>query len=314
MSFSRHRVSILCLMLGCSSPASGSEPAEQVGYATIELLPEEATSGENLTSIGPSQRNIFAASFDGRWEPEVGGFELREYSSQLKLYLPPVFGPPPPSLSFNAGLTELDGYGLPELYTLSLGFNWIRPVNERWAWMFSFTPTIATDFENTSSDMWRFRGNAFAFYTPQDDIQWIFGAVVTGRRDLPALPAIGLVWWPDECSKLDLTFPQPRFSRRLAETAGREWWGYTGMNLGGGTWAIEQSNGLNDELTYRAWRLVVGMESVPPGSKAPGSRGSSGFSSYLEAGISLGREIEFERAPQTFTPDDVFYMGGGLRF
>lgn len=304
----------LCLLIGCSSWAQGSEPLEPVGYATVDLLPEEAVSGETLESFAPPRRSFVSAAFDVRWEPETGGFETREYWSQLKLTLPPVFGPPPPSLSFTVGQTELGGIGLPELYTLSLGVNWIRPVNDRWSWMFNFTPTVATDFENTSSDMWRFRGNAFAFYTPREDTQWIFGAVVTGRRDLPALPAVGLVWWPDERSKLDLTFPQPRYSRRLAESGNHEWWGYVGSNLGGGTWAVELPGGVDDELTYRAWRLVVGMESVPPGSKAPGSRGSSGISSYLEAGISLGREIEFERSPNTLTPDDVFYVGGGIRF
>lgn len=314
MSSAWNSTLFVCLLVSFACPTRGSEPLEPIGYATIDLLPEEAVSGESLESLGPARRSFVSASFDVRWEPAQEGFETFEYWSKLKLTLPPLFGPPPPSLSFDVGRTELDGIGLPEFYTLSLGVNWIRPVNDNWAWMFSFTPGVATDFKNTTSDMWRFRGNAFAFYTPREDTQWILGAVVTGRQDLPAVPAIGLVWWPDERSKLDFTFPQPRFSHRLLERADREWWGYLGSNLGGGTWAVELPNGFDDILTYRAWRLVVGIESVPPGSKAPGSRGTAGLSSYVEAGISLGREIEFELTPTKLTPEDAFYVAGGLRF
>ena len=305
---------IACLFAGMASPARGSEPLEPVGYATLDLLPEEAVSGEAARSFGPPRRSFVSAAFDFRWEPERDRFETYEYWARLKLTLPPVFGPPPPSLNFNFGLTDLSGIAASELYTLSVGLNWIRPVDDRWTWMFSFTPGVATDFDNTTSDMWQFRGNAFAFYSPQEDTQWIFGAVVTGRRDLPAVPAIGLVWWPDESSKLDLTFPQPRYSFRLVERADSEWWGYVGASLGGGTWAVELPGGVHDELTYRAWRTVVGIESVPPDSKAPGSRRGPGVSSYFEAGISLGREIEFERNATRVTPEDVFYCGGGLRF
>ena len=295
------------------SLAFPEEELEKVGYSTIDLLPDEATAGVPPKKSGRPPGSLFSTAFDTRWEPASGGIEVQEFSGMLRVYLPPIFGPPPPSISLNGGLTRLDGISVGNLYTLSVGVNWIRPVNDRWTWMFGITPSIATDWENTSGDMWRIRGNAFAFYSPRDDLQWIFGAVVTGRSDLPALPAIGLIWWPDDQSKLELTFPRPRYSRLIGLSADQETWGYLGAELGGGTWAVELPGGVEDELTYRAWRIVLGMEFVSPGAKRPGARGS-GSSGYVEAGVSLGREIEFERTPGTLSPTEAFYIGGGVRF
>ncbi|MDG2391155.1 MAG: DUF6268 family outer membrane beta-barrel protein [Planctomycetaceae bacterium] len=285
---------------------------QDTGYSTLDLLPE--LPPELPSPAGqPPRGSTLSVAFDARWEPKDSGFGVTEVWGGFKTAAgPPLFGGSPPMVSFSFGMTDLEGIGLGEFYNIAIGINWVKPVNQRWTWMFGFTPGIATDFENTSSDMWQFRGNALAIYAVSPMQQWIFGAVATGRSDIPILPAVGLIWWPHERFKVDLTFPRPRVTWPIASNGDREHWMYVGGELGGGSWAVGLPGGLDDELTYRAYRLAVGVELLPAGARRPGGQPVTSDVAYLEAGISLNREVEF--GISTFEPESVFYLGGGVRF
>jgi|GEM_PF-1712819 hypothetical protein len=290
---------------------------QDAGYSTLDLLPNELPPEIPAPTGRPPRGSMLSVALDARWEPTDNGFGVTEIWGGFKTAAgPPLFGGTPPMVSFNFGMTDLKGIGLGEFFNFSVGINWIKPVNQRWTWMFSFTPGIATDFENTSSDMWQFRGTALAIYAVSPMQQWIFGAVATGRSDIPILPAIGLIWWPHEHFKVDLTFPRPRMSWPIASNGDREHWMYLGAELGGGTWAVGlPPGGLEDEITYRAYRLAVGVEFLPAGARKPGGQPVTSDVAYLEAGISLNREVELEQfGIGSFEPESVFYLGGGVRF
>lgn len=296
-----------------------NRPLQDVGYSTgFDLLPQEfppQPPASPKPEPDPSVLDlIMKPAVDFRWEPKDDGFGVQEFWGGFQVPLVPaaeMFGPPPPMVAFNFGLTNLDG--VDEFYSFAVGLNWYRPVNRQWAWFFSLQPIIATDFDNTSGDMWRVKANAFAFYTVSPELQWSFGVLVTGRTDIPILPAVGVIWYPDDTTKFDITFPRPRIYKMLSGDGVREQWFYVGGELGGGTWAWELPGGFEDELTYRAYRLAFGVEFVPAGSKLPGAS-TSGESAYVEAGLSFGRELELERLGVTSDRDSVFYLGGGLRF
>lgn len=297
---------------------SAYEPELQdTGYSTLNLLPNE------LPPEAPTQRpagppagaSLLTAAFDARWEPKEDGLGVTELWVGVKKPLGmPLFGGPPPMVSFNFGMTDLRGSSLGEFFDFSIGINWIKPVNQQWTWLFSFKPGIATDFENTSSDMWRFRGNALAIYAVSPMTQWIFGVVATGRGDLPILPAVGLIWWPHEELKVDLTFPRPRITWPIACSGDREHWMYIGGELGGGTWAVGLPGGFEDELTYRTYRLAMGVEFLPAGARRPGAQPVTSDTAYVEIGLSFSREIELDQLGVTYEPDSVFYLGGGVQF
>ncbi|MBD3673920.1 MAG: hypothetical protein HUJ26_10390 [Planctomycetaceae bacterium] len=298
-----------------ASQANYEQDVQDTGYSTLDLLPNE------LPPQAPPQRpagapaSLLTAAFDARWEPKENGLGVTQLFIGVKKPLAmPLFGGPPPVVSFNFGMTDLRGSALGEFYDFSIGINWIKPVNQRWTWLFSLRPGIATDFENTSSDMWRFRGHALGIYAVSPMTQWIFGAVATGRADLPILPAVGLIWWPDENVKVDLTFPRPKISWPIATDGDREHWMYLGGELGGGTWAVGLPGGVNDTLTYRTYRIALGIEFLPAGARRPGAQPVTSDTAYVELGVSSGRELEFDELGSSFDRDSVFYLGGGVQF
>lgn len=300
-----------------SAHSDSEEEIQDTGYSTLDLLPNELPP--EVASQRPAGRPVSAplltAAFDARWEPKDGGLGVTEIAIGVKQPVGmPMFGGPPPVVSFNFGMTDLRGSTLGEFYDFSIGLSWIKPVSQQWMWLFAFKPGIATDFENTSSDMWRFRGNALAIYSVSPMTQWIFGAVATGRGDLPILPAVGLIWWPHDQLKVDLTFPRPRITWPIATDGGREHWMYIGGELGGGTWAVGLPGGFEDELTYRTYRLAMGIEFLPAGARRPGGQPVTSDTAYVEVGLSFSREIELDQFGGSFEPDSVFYMGGGVQF
>jgi len=289
---------------------------QDTGYSTLDLLPNELPPELPSPSGPPARASTMSVAFDARWESKDDGFGVTEFWGGFKTAAgPPLFGGAPPMISFNFGMTDFKGLGLGEFFDFSVGISWIKPVNQRWTWLFAFKPGIATDFNNTSSDMWRFRGNALAIYAVSPMTQWIFGAVATGRGDIPILPAVGLIWWLHEHLKVDLTFPRPKMTLPIATHGDREHWMYLGAELGGGTWAVGLPGGLEDELTYRAYRLAVGVEFLPAGARRPGGQPVTSDVAYIEAGISLNRELELDKyGIGSFEPGSVLYLGGGVQF
>lgn len=230
------------------------------------------------------------------WEPEEDDLGISSYDFSMRMPTYPVFGPPPPFIDVGFSFTHFDApveLDLPtELYDVSLGLSWLRKIHDRWMLRFSASAAFATDGHNESSDAWQFRGTAFAMYSPNERWNWAFGAVVTGRQDLPVIPAVGAIWQPSPYLRLDLTFPQPRIAWVGFQSATRQQWFYIGGGLSGGTWAY-CSNTADDHLvTYREWRAVLGWESTP--IKEPGSFFTRGRKFGVEIGYSLGREFEFE--------------------
>jgi hypothetical protein len=171
---------------------------------------------------------------------------------------------------------------------------------------------FASDFENNSSDAWQIRGGVFALYRPNDRWNFAIGALATGRSDMPVIPAAGAIWDPKPGLRVDLMLPRPRVSLMLVDLGTRQHWVYFGGGFTGGTWAYEQSDGTNDLLTYREWRLVFGWESMPP--REPGKFAQAGTRVFAELGTALGRKFEFDSSRPSLKPDDAVLLRAGIQF
>lgn len=152
--------------------------------------------------------------------------------------------------------TDLPG----TLYDVSVDVQGMWVWNPRWTLYFGVSPSLYTDFQNTSSDAFRIPARILAFWQCREDLQLAFGAVYFDRQDISWLPAAGLIYTPTDRAKLELIFPKPRILRRVHASEDREGWIYLGGEFGGGSYAIERSNGLDDIATYSALRLLVGYE------------------------------------------------------
>jgi hypothetical protein len=278
------------------------------GYEVIESPPSGWAAVWSL--LRPT------AALDVEWEPERSDFAYMNLDVSGQLYTYPLFGPPPPAITSGFAWSHFEvpsTVDLPsDLYRISLGISWLRPINDRWAARFSVTPSYASDFRTSSGDAWRFRGMAFAFYQHSPAWKIGFGAVATGREDLPIIPGIGAVWTPDPFTKVDLFFPRPKVSWMIAHNGVRETWFYVTGGLGGGTWAFERSTGSDDVVTYRAWRLLLGLDWVPAGQSP--MRRAAGLAGHVELGYVFGRQLEFDSDTPDFKPQDAAFLSLGISY
>ena len=199
----------------------------------------------------------------------------------------------------------------PSLYEVSRGAAWMRRLNDRWMLRLMINAALATDLNNTGDDAWQLRGGIFAMYNYHPDLQLLFGAVASGRADLPVLPGLGVLWRPTDCWDVNLIMPRPRVSYRILNYGDRQHWIFVGGGLSGGTWAFEV-NGIDDKITYREWRAGIGWEFGPPKTFPPVPGGGLQFETEL--GYVFGRTFEFDTRADEIDVSDTLVLRMGVRF
>ena len=95
-----------------------------------------------------------------------------------------------------------------------------------------------------------------------------------------------------------------RFLRQIAVSGETERWGYLAAEFGGGTWAIERTGGVNDVVTIRDYRLLVGMEYRQPLDR----------SWFWETGLVIGREVDYSSNLGSYSQDPTVFLRGGLTY
>lgn len=206
------------------------------------------------------------------------------------------------SLHFLRGPNSTD---LPEtLYDHSLDLRWMKKLNDCWVLDLGITPSLFTDYDNTGSDAFRMPARALALWNRSTEWQFAFGVVYLDREDIKALPAVGAIWTPNDCYKIELMFPRPRVMRLLSSDGETSRWIYLAGEFGGGSWAIDRANGTPDVFTYGALRLLVGYE-----RKAPG-----GFNPRAEAGFIFNRQVEYKSGVGDYDPSNAVMLRFGGSF
>lgn len=278
--------------------------------AQLAKRPDSATSFQDGEFTPELMRKLMRPSFDlaTEWQAKTDNVGLASYNAGITLPAYPIFGPPPPFLNADFKYTAIDApsaTGLPsELYEFEFGIAWMRRINDRWMTRFMAGTSFATDGSNNSSDAWRFRGGAFALYRRNPRLTWTFGAIALGRNDLPVVPAVGVIYQPSPEIRFDLIMPRPRISFLLSDSGPRQQWGYIGAGLNGSTWGVERTDGVDDQLTYGDFRVVVGWESTPTAQLGvPFTRGRR-FG--IELGYVFSRDFEFENTDSKTQLGDAF--------
>jgi hypothetical protein len=250
------------------------------------------------------------------WQLEASDVGLASYDARVDIPTYPVFGPPPPFVHAGFCYTDLsapDVFDLPaDLYDYSLGFSWIRPLRDRWTVRLMFSTVLATDGKNMSNEAWRFRGGLFAICRPNQNWTWILGALALGRNDIPVVPALGAIWQPNPGLRLDLTLPRPKIAILLVDNGPRQQWAYVGSGFSGGTWAYERAGGIDDEITYRDWRILLGWESTP--TLETGMPFTRGRKLGAEIGYVFARDFEFGSASPDISLEDTVMLRATASF
>lgn len=276
-------------------------------------MPSPELPGQSKPDLRALMRPRF--DFETEWVPKSDGLAIGSYGVRTTIPTYPLFGPPP-MLTLGFAFTDLlapESYDLPSsLYDVSIGVAGMRKLNDRWAARWMFSAVFASDWQDRSSDAWRFRGGGFAVWTRSERWQLMFGAVATGREDIPVLPAAGAIWRPRPDWVVEIMMPRPRVARMIADRGDRQHWLYAGGGLDGGTWAYQRASGADELLTYREWRLVLGWEAKPP--QVFGGPPTGGMQFNAEIGYVLGRTFEFDSPAPSIKPDNALLLRAGMKF
>lgn len=191
------------------------------------------------------------------------------------------------------------------LYDTGVKFCWRRPVNDRFSTLVLVTPSVRSDFTTGDGAFRLFGMGLLNWQWVPDQLTASGGVVYTGREDFPILPAMGLLWTPSPEWRVDVQFPSPKISRRIAKCGGQsETWAYLSGVFGGNTWAVTRTGGATDELTISDLRLVVGIEYVQSQNRGV----------FGELGYVFDRSFEYKNLPLEQELDSAIMMRFGISF
>ena len=191
------------------------------------------------------------------------------------------------------------------LYETGVKFFWQKPVSESVGSMILVAPSIRSDFATTDNAFRIFGMAMLTWKAIPNELSLSAGVVYLDRSDYLALPGVGLLWTPNPRWKIDIQFPQPRVSYRVAKDEMRsESWVYLAGGFGGNTWAATRSGGISDELTISDIRMVLGFERIFAGNK--------GW--FAEAGMAFARKYEYLKLGVENELDSASLIRGGITF
>jgi hypothetical protein len=203
-------------------------------------------------------------------------------------------------------LTMIDGPTVtdlpPRLYLAYVDLMWLPQIVRGYTLLLSVVPGVFGDFE---AHEFRLTGKGLLIVDMVPNrLQFVGGVLYLNRENIRLLPAGGLIWSPADWTRLELIFPKPKVGLRFNVGQGYEDWIYSTAEFGGNTWPIIRAGGVQDNVTYNDYRILVGFE-----RKLDGGAGYR-----LEAGYVFGRSIAFTSGQGDFDPQDTFMLRGGITY
>jgi hypothetical protein len=219
--------------------------------------------------------------------------------SQQPLYLAPSF-----SLHTWDGPSAATGADLPPAaYSAFLGAAWQSDPNRIVGAELAVDVGVFSEFDVLRAESLRVRGKGLGAFrlTPATTLK--LGVYYYDRVDVKLLPAGGLFWRPNPFTKVDLFFPQPKFSRFVSTVGTQDVWWYLAGDYGGGSWTINRDDGREDQVDLNDIRLTLGFEWGRSELIRNGMR-----TWFVEFGYLMDREIVYRENPQDNLDLDSTWM------
>ncbi len=210
-----------------------------------------------------------------------------------------------PSFGFHAlsGPQRTDLPGV--LHDLQIEAGWRQQLHERLSLRVAATTGLYSDFDQSSlSGAVRVSGLALLAFEATEDLQLVLGAAYLNLETRSALPIVGVVYHPDDDTRLELLFPEAKLARRISQTDACDRWAYLGTQFFGRTWHIGRSSGLEEDVTYTDWRLSLGLE----------TKLVNHLAWYVEVGAAFNRELTYESHIGDYDPDTTGFLRGGIYY
>lgn len=296
------------------TPGQGDEEKSEVS-AFLSTSSDPALPARNSAAPAPTHRLLEEAKFD--WTYLSGGvsngLRINNLDTSATLNVPLVDGVAPLLLTPGVAVHFWDNpkaglNGVPDLpthlYDLNLEIGW-RPELARWLFAdLAITPGVYSDFKDVDSRAFQMRGRALAIIALSEQLQFAVGGLYVNRNKTKFLPAGGVIWNPNEDTRLSLVFPEPKHSLRLATVGEVQLWGYLAGEFGGGRWSVERASGVNDSLDYSDVRISLGVETEV----------KQGLKGHVELGYVFDRRVNYTGGTPDYTPQDTVMLRAGVSY
>ncbi len=183
----------------------------------------------------------------------------------------------------------------PRLYNFNFGYQRRGSIGDALSFDVATSIGIYSDFEGSAREGVRFPSHAVGMLHASPETDWVFGIDYLDRGDLKILPVFGFSRHSDRhpSMRFDLIFPRPQVE--LAFRSGNVL--YVAGRLGGDSWDMEFPDETEDVMTYRDYRLLLGLK-----------RDTFGTTRIMEIGYAFGRQMEFKSDPGIAEPGGAFLL------
>ena len=169
---------------------------------------------------------------------------------------------------------------------------------------------VFSAFDAINSDSIRIQGKALGRLrlTPTATIR--AGVFYLDRNRIKLLPAAGILWIPNQDTRFDLFFPEPKLAHYVATLGNSDVWWYLSGYYGGGAWTIKHTDGARDEIDINDIRLMLGLEFGKSDQIRQGFR-----LGFIEAGYAFNRELLYKvRTASSLDLENSFVLRAGFAY
>jgi len=169
---------------------------------------------------------------------------------------------------------------------------------------------LFTDFKGTTTDSLRILGKGLLRLDLVQQLSVRIGAYYVDRARIKMLPAGGLLWKPNDNTRFDIFFPEPKLAQKFVTLGTTDVWWYLAGEFGGGSWTFERTGGDNDRLDINDVRAILGFEFGTAEMLKAGQR-----TAFVEVGFVWDREVIYVARPfDSFKPRDTIMIRAGIGY
>lgn len=292
-------------------------PEEQLASSTTMLeVPAEGPemwidpSMQQPSMQRPQKGFLQAATISGAWMPgnRLDEMGMSTFTMQAMLAMP---GSTPESAYLLVPHYTAHYLSGPEitdmparLFETWLEARWVKKWGDQLTTDVAFAPGVYSDFETGQSDALRVTGRVAGLYQWTPSTGLVAGVLWLDRENIKVLPIGGVIFTPNDDTRMELVFPRPKIARRVLFDGDVEYWLHVAGEYGGNSYAIERAAGFDDMVTYTDIRAIVGVERKVLG----------GISAMLELAYVFDREIEYAVTSVDIDVDDTLMVRAQLNY
>ena len=136
------------------------------------------------------------------------------------------------------------------------------------------------------------------------------GVFYIDRNRIKLLPAVGLLCLPNQDTRFDLFFPEPKLSHYVSTLGKSDVWWYLSGYYGGGAWTIKHTDGSNDDIDINDIRVMLGLEFGKSEQIRQGFR-----LGFIEGGYAFNRELLYRvQSSGNLDLEDSFVLRAGFAY